>query len=108
ALIDNCVPDLTTFLGFLDLRALPAAYDLIAPEEFAAIYDVGFSQAVVHNDNLMRRMDDVRAGADGYCGPIVEVPTGKDYNPPVHDKNVIADKNAVPTTVLPPEQCKWN
>lgn len=109
ALIDNCAPDLTTFLGFFPLDELPRAFDLIAPEELAAIYDIGFAQAVVMNENLMRRMDDIRAGANGFCGPVVEIPTGKDANPPINDKNVIADKNAVSTTtVLPPEECKWN
>jgi outer membrane autotransporter protein len=107
--IDNCAPNLIAFLGTLPTTSLPEAFDLIAPEELASVYDIGFSQAVVHNQNLMRRMDDIRAGANGYCGPVVEVPTGKDSNPPINDKNVIADKNAVMTpTVLPPEECKWN
>ncbi len=109
ALIDNCAPALTNFISSLPVGSFPAAFELIAPDELASIYDIGFSQAVVYNENLMRRMDDIRAGTNGYCGPVVEIPTGKDANPPIQDKNVIADKNAVPTTsVLPPEECKWN
>lgn len=111
AFADNCVPELTTFVGNITpLEALPHVYDLIAPEELAAIYEVGFSQAVVHNNNLQRRMDDIRAGADGYCGPIVEIPrmVGKDYNPPIQDKNVaIPDKNVAPPPVVQPADCRW-
>ena len=68
ALSDNCVPDLTTFVGSITpLSALPHVYDLIAPEELAAMYEISFSRAVVQNNNLQRRMDDIRAGSNGFC-----------------------------------------
>lgn len=103
---DNCAPELVNFAGNLPLPALPHTYDLIAPEELSAIYEIGFSQAVVHNDNLIRRMDDIRAGSNGYCGPVVETSpmAGKDYNPPIQDKNIaIPDKNVAPAFVSCPE-----
>jgi hypothetical protein len=81
----------------------------IAPEELASIYEIGFSQAVVHNDNLMRRMDDIRAGSNGYCEPTVEIPRtiAKDHNPPIQDKNVvIPEKNVTPAFVPRPET-RW-
>jgi outer membrane autotransporter protein len=100
---------LINFLAIQPLANLPHDYDLIAPEELASIYEIGFSQAVVHNDNLMRRMDDIRAGSNGYSGPIVEVPRmdAKDYNAPIQDKNVvIPDKNVAPAFVPCPEN-RW-
>ena len=84
---------------------LPHDFDLIAPEELASIYEIGFSQAVVQNMNLMHRMDDIRAGSTGYSGPVVEIPTGKD-EAPISDKNVVVDKNPVPAFVPCPEN-RW-
>jgi outer membrane autotransporter protein len=108
---DSRAAALINFLGMEPVANLPHDFDLIAPEELASIYEIGFSQAVVHNDNLMRRMDEIRAGSNGYCGPTVEVPTmtGKDYNPPIQDKNVvIPDKNVASTPVfLPCPENRW-
>ncbi len=101
--------DLITFLGNEPLDNLPHDFDLIAPEELAAIYEIGFSQAVVQNNSMMRRMDDIRAGSNGYCGPVVEVPRtdAKDYNPPIQDKNVaIPDKN-VASPFIPCAENRW-
>jgi autotransporter-associated beta strand protein len=67
-------------IGNLPVGLLPAAYDLIAPEEFGAMYEMSFSRAVVESSNLQHRMDQIRANADPNCGPIVEVapaPAGK-------------------------------
>ena len=59
---------------------LPHDYDLIAPEELAAIYEVGFSQAMVQNNNLERRMDDIRAGSNGFCANnFVATTSGKGF-----------------------------
>ena len=46
---------------------LPHDYDLIAPEELAAIYEISISSSMVQNNNLQRRMDDIRAGSNGFC-----------------------------------------
>jgi fibronectin-binding autotransporter adhesin len=56
-------------IGFLDtepLGALPRDYDLIAPEELASIYEIGFSQATIQWQNIQRRTDDIRAGSTGF------------------------------------------
>jgi outer membrane autotransporter protein len=95
---------LITFLGHEPPSSLPHDFDLIAPEELASIYEIGFSQAVVQNMNLMHRMDDIRAGSTGYSGPVVETSTAKD-EAPISDKNV-ATKNPVPAFVPCPEN-RW-
>ena len=69
-------------LGSIPIAFLPAAFDLIAPEEFGALYEMSFSRAVMQSSNLQHRMDQVRANADPNCGPIVQVNPveGKDKN----------------------------
>ncbi len=107
--IDNIIndpraADLIAFLGSEPMANLPHDYDLIAPEELASIYEMGFSQAVVTNMNLMHRMDDIHSGSTGYSGPVVEIPTGKD-EAPISDKNVVT-KNVAPAFVPCPEN-RW-
>lgn len=85
------------FVGSIPVANLPRAFDLIAPEELAAIYEISFSQATVRNSNLQRRMDDIRAGSNGYCGPVAEIN-------PVEDKNVA--KNVVPAFAPSPDN-RW-
>jgi outer membrane autotransporter protein len=99
---------LISFLGAEPAGNLPRDYDLIAPEELASIYEIGFSQAVVQNNNLQRRMDDIRAGSNGFCANgFAMQASGKDYNggkgPMISDKNVtIPDKNVAPTPAFVP------
>ncbi len=106
---DSRATELVNFLVSEPLANLPRDYDLIAPEEFAAIYEIGFSQTVVQNNNLQRRMDDIRAGSNGYCGPIVEAPRmdAKDYNPPIQDKNVVTQDKNVASPVTPCPENRW-
>ena len=59
---------LIAFLGSELPANLPHDFDLIAPEELASIYEVGFSQSMITNMNLQHRMDDIRAGSTGFCG----------------------------------------
>jgi autotransporter-associated beta strand protein/T5SS/PEP-CTERM-associated repeat protein len=71
--LNNSVGDpradaLINFLDTEQLANLPHDYDLIAPEELAALYEISFSQAVVRNINLQHRMDDIRAGSTGFSG----------------------------------------
>lgn len=74
-------PAQRAILGSIPVAFLPAAFDLLAPEEFGALYEMSFSRAVMQNNNLQHRMDQVRANADPNCGPVVEVaPEGKDKN----------------------------
>ncbi|MEP7013849.1 MAG: autotransporter domain-containing protein [Verrucomicrobiota bacterium] len=110
AFSDECLSlEVFRFLGNLPPNQLSKkALDLIAPEEMTAIYEMSFSYATVRNENLIRRMEDIRAGAGGYCPVVVEVPTGKDYNPPISDKNVATgDKNAVTPAILETRECHW-
>ena len=113
--IDNAVGDpradaLIAFLGSEPVGNLPQDYDLIAPEEFASIYEIGFSQAVVQNSNLQHRMDDIRAGSTGFCSNnFVTTTSGKDDS----GKNVASEGGKVVLTpdkevvLLPPPENRW-
>jgi outer membrane autotransporter protein len=97
--LDNVINDpaaapLINFLALEQVGALPHDFDLIAPEELASIYEIGFSQAVVQNNNLQRRMDDIRAGSNGFCanGFTPQV-SGKDYTKESDGKVSLPDKN---------------
>jgi T5SS/PEP-CTERM-associated repeat protein/autotransporter-associated beta strand protein len=62
-------PRESELIAFLDtelLGKLRHDYDLIAPEELASIYEIGFSQVTVQNLNLQRRMEEIRAGSTGF------------------------------------------
>jgi outer membrane autotransporter protein len=91
---DPAAAALINFLALEPLGNLPHDYDLIAPEELASIYEIGFSQAVVQNDNLQRRMDDIRAGSNGFCanGFVAQV-SGKDYTKESDGKVSLPDKS---------------
>ena len=91
---DPAAANLIAFLELEPLGNLPRDYDLIAPEELASIYEIGFSQAVVQNNNLQRRMDDIRAGSNGFCanGFTPQV-SGKDYTKESDGKVSLPDKS---------------
>ncbi len=57
---------LIAFLNDEPLAKLPHDFDLIAAEELASAYSIGFSQANIQTANLQRRLDDVRAGRHGF------------------------------------------
>jgi len=63
---DPRAADLIDFLAIELPGDLPHEYDLIAPEELAGIYELGFSLANVQALNLQRRMDDIRGGSNGF------------------------------------------
>ena len=69
------VTDLGVTISRLDALAFLFAND---PEELAAIYEIGFSQATAQALNLQRRMDDIRAGSRGFCDNVTVMPSGKD------------------------------
>ena len=52
-----------TYLNRQALADLPAQYDLIAPEELTAVFQIGFLGAEVQNANIERHLEAVRAGA---------------------------------------------
>jgi len=69
--LNNSVGDaradaLINFLDTEPLANLPHDYDLIAPEELAALYEISFAKAIVQNMNIQHRTDDIRAGSSGF------------------------------------------
>ena len=52
-----------TYLDGQPLANLPAQYDLIAPDELTAIFQIGFLNAEMRNANIERHLEAVRAGA---------------------------------------------
>jgi outer membrane autotransporter protein len=104
----------TTTGAITDLGAMLNGMDAIAflspndPEEFSAIYQVGFSQATALALNLQHRMDDIRAGSGSSCPENVIVPMGKDYS---GGKGATDGKVVLPTTdtaaVIPAPENKW-
>jgi autotransporter-associated beta strand protein len=107
--LDNAANDpaaapLINFLQGEPLGNLPHDYDLIAPEELAAMYEVGFSQAMVQNNNLERRMDDIRAGSNGFCANNFVAPTsGKDFA----GGKVALDQKQSPDVYVPTQDNRW-
>ena len=53
-------------LDRFSLAGIPTALDLIAPEEYSVIYEVGIATANVQAFNLARHLDDLQAGARGF------------------------------------------
>jgi outer membrane autotransporter protein len=62
-------PRASTLIEFLDaqpLNQLCRDFSLISPEEVASIFNTGVSLANVQTANLIRRMEDIRAGSTGF------------------------------------------
>jgi outer membrane autotransporter protein len=97
-------PDgLITYLDGQNVKKMPGLYDLIAPDELTAIFQIGFSGADVQNANIERHLEQVRAGATGYTSTGFSA-TSKDGKAVVVDgKNVVVDKNPVT-----PESKRWS
>ena len=57
---------LLTFLDSIPGSQLPGLLDQIAPEELASIFNLSESLANIQTANLLRRMDDLRAGTSGF------------------------------------------
>jgi outer membrane autotransporter protein len=69
--LDSAVgnPRASTLIAFLNdqpLNNLCGDFTLIAPEALASIFNAGISLANVQTANLTRRMEDVRAGSNGF------------------------------------------
>lgn len=87
-------PRAARLIDFLDTEPvanLAHDFDLIAPEELASIYAIGFSQATIQSINLERRLDDIRAGSNGF--------SAAGFNPRMPGRNPEADGKS--TTELP-------
>ena len=105
----NHVPKVVEYLDSRSTVDLPGDFDRIAPEELAAIFNIGVSLATVQTQNLQRRTADLRSGASGFSaagfhtagsGPSysggfgVAGPTGNEGK---DDKK----------TYVPPEENRW-
>ncbi len=51
---------LVTYLDGQNIADLPAMYDLIAPDELTAIFQMGFAASELQNSNIERHLDQVR------------------------------------------------
>jgi outer membrane autotransporter protein len=79
---------------------------LIAPEELAAIYEIKFGLDTMQGTNLIQRMDDIRAGSNGFCAAgyapqVISRGDSKDF-----DGKAVPDKNPAPAFVQAPEN-RW-
>ena len=96
---------LIAFLETEPLGNLPHDYDLIAPEELASLYEISISQAVVQNNNLQRRMDDIRAGSNGFCAEGFQMRETQGFSKGSDGKTII-DKNPAPYMQPAPDN-RW-
>ena len=55
--------DLTDYINSQDIDDLPLIYDLIAPDELTAIFQMGFTAAEIQNANIQRHLERVRQGS---------------------------------------------
>jgi outer membrane autotransporter protein len=55
--------NLIAFLNGQNINLLPGMYDLMAPDELTAIYQMGFTAAEIQNANIQRHLARVRQGS---------------------------------------------
>ena len=55
--------DVVAYLNGQNINDLPAMYDLIAPDELTAIFQMGFTAAEIQNANIQRHLERVRQGS---------------------------------------------
>src|SRR5581483_1569226 len=99
AVAAGCIVPATNFLGNVPINTLRHAYDLIAPEELASMYEASFAQSFVQSTNLQRRMDDIRDGSTGFCADGFVIQDNHGYTK--NDGKSVSDKNEVEQTAPP-------
>ena len=99
AVAAGCIVNATNVLGNVPINTLRHAYDLIAPEELASMYEASFAQGMVQSLNLQHRMDDVRWGSTGFCADGFVIQDNHGYTK--NDGKSVADKNPVEETAPP-------
>jgi outer membrane autotransporter protein len=79
---------------------------LLAPEELAAIYEIKFALDTMQGTNLIERMDDIRAGSNGFCaaGYAPKVTT-QGYSKDFDGKTVV--ENNSPAAFVPAPENRW-
>jgi outer membrane autotransporter protein len=81
--------------------------DRIPPEEFTAIFTLGFSQANIQSDNLERRMERIRAGSSGFSATGFTINTGVgEFNPGLAGPTGPEGKSG-PSMMQPTPQNRW-
>ncbi len=110
--LDRAVGDprfapLDAFLLNQPVAALPPVFQLIAPEELSAIYEIGFSQANVQSANLGRRLREIRAGSTGFSALGYSVSDAKGAVSEGNSGSVDAKESAPPSAMLPRPDNRW-
>lgn len=57
---NSAVATLNNFMNNESLNSMPWDFDLIAPEEYTALFEAGFASSTVQNDNIANHLEDVR------------------------------------------------
>jgi outer membrane autotransporter protein len=104
AVAAGCIVPATNFLGNVPINTLRHAYDLIAPEELASMYEASFAQSMVQSSNLQHRMDDIRWGSTGFCADGFAIQDNHGYTK--NDGKSVADKNPAVEQTAPPDY-RW-
>ena len=104
ALAAGCIIPATNVLGNVPINTLRHAYDLIAPEELASMYEASFAQGMVTSLNLQHRMDDIRWGSTGFCADGFVIQDNHGYTK--NDGKSVADKNPAVEETAPPST-RW-
>jgi outer membrane autotransporter protein len=55
--------DVIAYLNGQNINGLPGMYDLMAPDELTAIFQMGFTAAEIQNANIQRHLERVRQGS---------------------------------------------
>jgi len=103
AVAAGCIIPATNLLGNVPIGSLRHAYDLIAPEELASMYEASFAQSMVTSLNLQHRMDDIRWGSTGFCADGFVIQDNHGYTK--NDGKSVADKN--PVEQAAPPSSRW-
>ena len=104
AVAAGCIVPATNVLGNIPINTLRHAYDLIAPEELASMYEASFAQSMVNSLNLQHRMDDIRWGSTGFCADGFVIQDNHGYTK--NDGKSVADKNPEVEQTAPPNY-RW-
>lgn len=71
--------DVVAYLNGQNIDDLAAMYDLIAPDELTAIFQMGFTAAEIQNANIQRHLERVRHGS---TAPTQSTRSTRDSKPP--------------------------
>ena len=105
ALAAGSLVNATNLIGNLPINVLRHTYGSgSSPEELASMYEASFGQGMVTSMNLQRRMDDIRAGATGFCNEGFTIQDNHGYSK--NDDKSVASKDVVQQPA-PPADTRW-